>query len=162
MGLDIELTPEDLESEAEELSFVRGSAFSHIALAESIWNESYGDFHDPGLLGFSDKEKNNTALPAKLWDALVQEYFELVCTNNSKYKELRSKVQTLKGSPATVIVSSIAVGIGAVIGLAAGVLVPFVAIFLHGTLTVGNNAICRLLAGRASEIAGPTSGESER
>lgn len=42
VGLDIDLAPEELESQAEQLAVLSGTAFSHITLAESMWNDLYG------------------------------------------------------------------------------------------------------------------------
>lgn len=148
MALDLKLKPADLEGEAEELQVLHGASFSHVALAESMWNDKYGEFGDPGLLGLTDEERRDRNYPAELWQAFKLEYYELTCTSSAKYKNLRAKVANLKGSSATVIVSSIAAGIASTVGLAAAVLVPFVAILLHGALTVGNNVMCRAMKAR--------------
>ena len=148
-SLAIDLAPEELEAQAEQLRLVSGSGFSHVALAESIWHDLYGNLDDPSLLGFSDREKHNRGLAIEMWRALRTEWYELACTTSPKYEGLRAKIASLRGNPATVIVSSIAAGIAATIGLTAAILVPFVAIFIHGSLTIGNNAMCRLMAARA-------------
>lgn len=145
MFLDIELNPDDLEAEAGELRVLHGASFSHVALAESLWNDKYGESGDPALLGFADEQRRDRSFPAELWRSFQREWYDLACTSNPRYKSLRARVASLKGSPATVIVSSISAGIGATLGLAAAVLVPFIAILLHGTLTVGNNIICRAM-----------------
>lgn len=113
-----------------------------------MWNDLYGNPDGASLLGFGDREKRDKSLPAELWRALKVEWYELACTSSPKYSGLRVKIAALKGSPATVIVSSIAVGIASTLGLGAAILVPFVAIFLHGSLSIGNNAMCRAMSAR--------------
>jgi hypothetical protein len=151
-GLELSLAPADLETETEVLQLVAGSGISHVTVAESMWNDMYGNAQDPELLGFGRRTAGKTGVPAAVWQAFKAEWRELACTNSSKYRGLRAQVKSLRGQPATIVVSSISAGIAATLGIAAGILVPFVAILLHGILTVGNNVICRALG--PSEPAG--------
>jgi hypothetical protein len=64
----------------------------------------------------------------------------LLCTNDKKYAELRKKLTAIKSQNA--IVAAIAAAIGAIIGLSAAVIMPFVAIILMTLLQVGLNAYC--------------------
>src|SRR5579859_3559088 len=121
-GLDISLAPEELEHQVEPLMLLRGTGFSHVALAESLWNDSYGGPGGAALLGFADEEDRSQNFPAGLWQALKTEWYDLACTSSPKYEGLRSKVASLKGSPATVIVSTIAAALATTLGLAAAVL----------------------------------------
>lgn len=145
-GLDVSLEPEDLEAETEVLQLVAGSGVSHVALAQSMWNDMYSNVDDPELLGFGRRAAGKPGVPAEIWQAFKAEWRELACTDSEKYKSLRAQVRSLRGNPATVVVSSIAAGLASALGIAAGILVPFVAILLHGVLTLGNNVICRTLA----------------
>ena len=144
-GLDLSLEPSDLEAETEVLQLVAGSNVSHVAVAQSMWNDMYGSVQDPELLGFGRRAAGEAGVPAEIWQAFKAEWRELACTDSEKYKSLRVQVKSLRGNPATVVVSSIAAGLASALGIAAGILVPFVAIFLHGVLTLGNNVICRTL-----------------
>jgi hypothetical protein len=143
--LEISISPDELEQDVEQLKMLKGVRFDHVSLAESMWKDQYGDMEDPTLLGFSEKSKGDKGLSRRLWKAFKDEWFELACTNTSKYAGLRRKVAGLKGTPATVIVSSISAGIAASMGITAGIIAPFVAIFLHGVLSVGNNVVCRAI-----------------
>jgi hypothetical protein len=81
----------------------------------------------------------------------VGEVHCLFCTGDARYNELRKRFSQLKGQPAAVIVSIISAGIASTLGIAAGVLAPFVAIILHGIITVGLNSICK--ASTAGRVA---------
>jgi hypothetical protein len=140
--LEISINPDELEQDVEQLTMLKGIGFAHVSLAESIWKDQHGDLEDPSLFGFSEKSKGDKGLSRRLWKAFKDEWFELACSNTSKYDRLRKQVADLKGAPATVIVSSISAGIAACLGITAGIIAPFVAIFLHGVLTVGNNVVC--------------------
>jgi hypothetical protein len=142
-GLDISLDSRQLEQEVGELQGLAGVDFSHAEVAEAVWNDRYGALSDPALLGFRDDARGDRALSQQLWRSLKAELHSLACTDSAQYADLRSKISALKGKPATVIVSTISVAIAGPLGMAAGVLVPFVAIFLHGVLTVGVNTMCR-------------------
>jgi hypothetical protein len=145
--LDLSLNPEQIEDQVEELKMMKGVPFSHIALAQSVWNDRYSEFNDSSILGFKENNKdiNNKELSGRLWNAIKEEWFQLACTDNEKYKDLRIEIQELKGGPATIIISSIAVALATTLGIAAGVLTPFVAIFLHGIILLGNNTMCRTI-----------------
>ncbi len=142
-SLRVSLEPADLEAETEVLQLVAGSNVSHVAVAQSMWNDMYGNVEDPELLGFGRRAAGKPGVPAEIWQAFKAEWRELACTDSEKYKSLRAQVKSLRGNPATVVVSSIAAGLASALGIAAGILVPFVAILLHGVLTLGNNVICR-------------------
>lgn len=64
----------------------------------------------------------------------------LLCTNDKKYAQLRKKLTSIKNQHT--IVAAIAAAIGAIIGLSAAVIMPFVAIILMTLLQVGLNAYC--------------------
>ena len=144
-AFNVAVQPGDLEQEVEQLQLLQACEFSHLSLAESLWNDEFGAPDDPRLLGFREKATGDKTLASTLWKAFKAEWFELACTQNPKYEALRKHVLELKGAPATVVVSSLSAGIAACIGLTAGILAPFVAILLHGMLTVGNGVICRTI-----------------
>ena len=58
--------------------------------------------------------------------------------------------EDIKGSPAAVIVSAISAAIALQLGLTAGVLIPFIAIFIHGMAALGLNSACRLFDGSST------------
>lgn len=145
-GLEVSLDPSDLEADAVALQLVSSGRASHVLVAQSMWNDLYSEIDDPKLLGFGKKSAGQSGAPSTAWRAFTAEWRELSCTDNAKYDGLRDQVKALRGRPATVIVSTIAAGLSNDIGIEAGLLVPFVAILLHGILTVGNNVICRTLA----------------
>jgi len=145
-GLDISLEPQELEADSEVLQLTAGSGISPVTLAQAMWNDLYGNVDDPEVLGFGRRAAGDPSVPAQVWIAFKAEWRNLACTDSDKYKNLRHQVKSLRGHPATVVVSAIAAGISTALGITAGILVPFIAILLHGALTLGNAVMCRLLA----------------
>jgi len=145
--LQFELRPEDLEREVPALRLTREFGVPHLTLAENLWNDRYGDMNDPQVLGFSETEKNNRALPMKVFHAFVDKLHLLICTTDRKYANLRRKMAELNGKPAALIVSTLSAALAATLGIAAGILTPFVAIALHGIMVLGINTVCRMTEG---------------
>jgi hypothetical protein len=80
--------------------------------------------------------------PLSLWERVKNEIHILLCTDDTKYAELRRKL-SIKGSyTPTLIVDMISVAVGANVGAAAVAVVPLVALCLFGVLQVGKNAYC--------------------
>lgn len=154
-GLDIALEPTELEADSEVLQLTAGSQVSPVALAEGMWHDLYGDVDDPEVLGFGRRFSGDPSVPAEVWTAFKIEWRDLSCTDSEKYKDLRAQVKALRGKPATVVVSAIAASFATGFGIASGILVPFVAILLHGALTLGNNVMCRLLANSTAAVEDP-------
>lgn|SRR6476661_8221990 len=148
-GVDVDVDPADLAAASEAVQLVQATGLSHLEIAHSVWMDLYADTDDPSLQALGARSKRGLEGPEGAWDAFRAEWRDLACTDSPKYEELRAKVKGLRGGPATVVVSAIAAGLSAALGIAAGILVPFVAILLHGVVTVGNNVICRMMASRA-------------
>jgi hypothetical protein len=146
-GLDLALSPAELEAETDVLQLVAGTGLSHAAVAQSMWNDMYGDVEDPEVFGLGDESRSGKGLPTAVWRSFKSEWYQLACTDDPRYDVLRAKVKDLRGTPATVVVSTIAAGLAATLGVAAGVLMPFIAVLLHGAVTVGNRVMCRALTG---------------
>jgi hypothetical protein len=94
-------------------------------------------------LGFGDSSSGGQAEHLRrLWDAFATEFYTLVCTKDPKYNEVRQRIEALKGHPTSLVVAAVAGAVGATVGLSAGVVTPFVALLLHGILSLGTNTFC--------------------
>lgn len=85
--------------------------------------------------------------PKNYWKALKVELRLLTCGGDDpeKYAALRNVLCTQSGISQTAVVSTIAVFVGAEIGVQAGLIVPFVALFLIVAARVGYEAFCRAM-----------------
>lgn len=94
----------------------------------------------PGAMGFG---------PRDYWAALKAELKILICGprlgESDPYSDLRKSIEKHGTRSQLAIVSSIAVFIGAQIGVEAGILVPWIAMFLGLVQKVGTEAFCRAL-----------------
>jgi VIT1/CCC1 family predicted Fe2+/Mn2+ transporter len=77
----------------------------------------------------------------KYWTRVQNELYCLLCTNDKKYAKVRKAVSSGSHSQ-TAIVVAISSAIGAVIGVAATVIMPLVAIALMTILSVARNVYC--------------------
>jgi hypothetical protein len=92
------------------------------------------------------KEPKIPQEPKKFGKLVEHEMYLLICTNNKRYAAARRQIQTHGGKSQTIIISTIAVAIGSVLGLALGVISSFVCVILFAFLSVGKNAFCKKLA----------------
>lgn len=76
------------------------------------------------------------------WHAFLVQLHTLICTNDEVYKEERKKIEQVKSVGDKAIIPIIAGVIGAQIGLAGSMLVPFVALALFALIKVGTKAWC--------------------
>ena len=76
------------------------------------------------------------------WRQVLVEIHKLICTSDPAYDDLRKRIKAAGVALEKGIIPAIAGAIGATIGLAAGVLVPFVALAIIGIAKVGRNAWC--------------------
>jgi hypothetical protein len=81
--------------------------------------------------------------PSGYWKRVRKEMNILLCTNDVKYKTIRSQLLKQGTATQTFIVSQISLAVGASLGTAAGAIVPLVAICLLGLLQVGKEAYCK-------------------
>ena len=140
--IEIAINASELESLSDELFALKGQSFSHAMLAEAMWNDKFGGVSDPSIFGFGEGKNRDPSLSSKVWSSIKKEWYLLICTNDEKYDDLRKKVEDLNGKQATVIVSTISAVLASTLGLEAGLLLPFVTVFLHGIVTVGRNSLC--------------------
>ncbi len=77
---------------------------------------------------------------AGYFERVKRELRILICTDDKKYAKLR-KTMTSKNNERAII-AAIAAGVGAVLGLAAAIVMPFVAMAMMFFLQVGKNAYC--------------------
>jgi hypothetical protein len=82
------------------------------------------------------------AFPPRYWWRLKEEFKSFVCGRNKRYASLKKKLAASANKSQTALVSTIAAGMAAQFGVAAGVLVPFVALCLVVLARVGKEAFC--------------------
>jgi hypothetical protein len=81
--------------------------------------------------------------PLFYWESLKDEFRLLLCTDDKKYVELRTKLEALGTKSQITLISTISAALATYVGVAASVLVPFCAIILIAVARVGKNAICK-------------------
>ncbi len=77
------------------------------------------------------------------------EFNLLLCTDTQKYSALGEGFTREGGQVSTVMVSSISVAVGTQLGLAAGVVSPWVILLLLAVLKLGKEAFCRSMSQQA-------------
>lgn len=89
------------------------------------------------------KPSLTAAKQATSWGQAIKEQIYLfLCTDDSRYKKAKEEIEKYRGSATLTIVSFIAAGVASVLGLAAAIVVPFVAIALTAILAIGKGAYC--------------------
>ncbi len=76
------------------------------------------------------------------WAKLKHEIMLLICTNDSKYRNLRRDLSASGRKSQTAVISVIAAAMASQFGATVGVLVPFCALCLIGVLRIGKEAFC--------------------
>lgn len=79
----------------------------------------------------------------RYWTLVKEELTVFLCTNDKKYKELWSRINSLEKKGTAGIVLVVSGYLGEKFGLQASVLAGFVAVFFYGVLKVGKEAYCR-------------------
>ena len=79
--------------------------------------------------------------PISVYDAIRREIYDLVCTDDKKYDDVRKKIAQ-GGSAQTVVVASIAGFVGQKYGADATSLIAGVALALLTILRIGRNSFC--------------------
>lgn len=79
------------------------------------------------------------------WDTVKKEFHLFLCTDDSKYSDLRKSLQAKGSKSATVTISTISAALANYVGVVAGVVVPMIALCLYGALKIGLHAYCNLL-----------------
>ena len=130
-----------------------------VALARSIFTGEFGDLvwaipkdefdaiaiEELGqcLPRYVDDAKQFPKVPPFYWEDLKDEFRLLLCTDDKKYVELRTKLEALGTKSQITLISTISAALATYVGVAASVLVPFCAIILIAVARVGKNAICK-------------------
>lgn len=82
-------------------------------------------------------------LSGSLWQSFKQEFHLLVCTDDPKYDETRSKLKFSGQQTQSTIVGIVTAGIGSAMGFHAALLVPFCALGLLALVRMGKEAFCQ-------------------
>lgn len=126
--------------------------FDESSLKATI-NESIPDLIDADLPAIADRfasEMMGDSLglaPGDLWQAFKSEMYLLVCTDDAKYKALREAAARHTKKSQVPLLSTIAVFVGSEIGVEAGLLSPYVALFFAWSMKVGKESACRAIGG---------------
>lgn len=80
----------------------------------------------------------------KYWKMVKEELTSFLCSNDKKYKELWSRINSLESKGTSAIVLFVSGYLGEKFGLQASLLAGFVAVFFYGILKIGKEAYCRL------------------
>lgn len=94
---------------------------------------------NPGL-GLATK--GNKTWPSDLWQKTRDELRLIICTDDSKYRALRDDLKKETNVTSAVILSLISTTVSSQLGLAAGLITPFVVLLLVTMLTAGKEAWC--------------------
>ena len=129
-----------------------------VALARSIFTGEFGDLvwaipkdefdaiaiEELGqcLPRYVDDAKQFPKVPPFYWEDLKDEFRLLLCAEDKKYLDLRTKLETIGAKSQITLISTISAAFAKYVGVAADVLVPFCAIILVAVARVGKNAIC--------------------
>ncbi|MBW2739254.1 MAG: hypothetical protein JRE64_10505 [Deltaproteobacteria bacterium] len=79
------------------------------------------------------------------WDTVKKEFHLFLCTDDSKYSDLRKSLQSKGSKSVTVTISTISAALANYVGVVAGVMVPMIALCLYAALKIGLYAYCNLL-----------------
>jgi hypothetical protein len=77
-----------------------------------------------------------------LWDRFKKEFFLLVCEADSKYNDLRKKLDSMSGHAADALVAIIATKLAIAIGTTALIVSPMVTLMLLASARIGKDALC--------------------
>ena len=78
----------------------------------------------------------------QIWDIIKREFRLFICEKDSKYDDLREKLNKLSSESTTAIVAVISAGLGATIGAAAAAISPLIAILLIAFIRLGKEGFC--------------------
>ncbi len=79
------------------------------------------------------------------WESIKGEFYALVCTDDSRYDELRKQLNKHKDSATSIALGVITVAFASTLGIATAIAAPFVAILLLSMMTIGVTAVCGIL-----------------
>lgn len=80
------------------------------------------------------------------WNYFLQELYEFLCTESPRYDRERRQLAKVDKTTSKLVVPAIAVAIGNTLGIAAGILTPFLALVLFAILKLTVNSWCELNA----------------
>lgn len=84
----------------------------------------------------------------KYWAMVKEELTTFLCTNDKKYKELWSRINSLESKGTSAVVLVVSGYLGEKFGLQASLLAGFVAVFFYGILKIGKESYCRMVSPR--------------
>jgi hypothetical protein len=86
--------------------------------------------------------RQSPGVPKGLWHAVCKQVHELLCTKSTSYAGLRKELSRKARPLVPTLVGVISAAVAAQLGLAVGVLVPFVSLCLLAVVRVGKEAWC--------------------
>jgi hypothetical protein len=115
---------------------LRGTHASH-----HLSDLTFEEFGHELALDVSPSERG-FGMGGQLWDRLKEEFRLLMCGGSPKYDDLRKKLDGLSNQSTTAFVALISGSLGSVIGVAATVVAPLVALLLLATIRVSLSTYC--------------------
>lgn len=116
-----------------------------------IWSTlNSSEFNAAGQLlnkrAAEEAEDEDAYFEADYWQRLLHELFDLLCTDSTRYEAERERLKHAEDATTKFLVPSIAAAVANAVGLASGLLIPFVALVLFGVIKISKNAWCDLKA----------------
>ena len=82
--------------------------------------------------------------PKKYWEQVKTEIVILLCTDDKKYKKLRSKLNSSSDKGTTLLLAAISASVGSAMGVKAGLISAFCAVILHSLVKIGKESYCAI------------------
>lgn len=111
---------------------------------EEVWNEAITtSVYQAGLLLNDRASEDGLGIaPNRYWQALIEELYILLCTEDAKYTDVRKEINDVGKVTGRYLVPTIATGIAVVIGVETAILFPFVGLALLAIIKLGQNTWC--------------------
>lgn len=84
----------------------------------------------------------------KYWEAAKKEMFLLLCTQDTKYSDLREKLKKAQGKGTVAIMTLLAGTIAGVIGVAVELIIGFLSICVYAVIKFGKETYCTVQRSR--------------
>lgn len=96
-------------------------------------------------LTFDPLDSFKPRLTTKIRHQFINEFLDLICTHDSKYKSLRKKLTHSSHESSTVIISLISATLAANVGVEVGSMVGLCAILLYAVIKLGVDSFCQVM-----------------
>lgn len=80
------------------------------------------------------------------WTAVKREIYQLLCTGDPAYKEVRKQIEAADRTMQATIIPAIAGVVAGAVSISAGILTPFIGLAILAVLKIGKNVWCKSYA----------------